>query len=97
MIRYQDKSYIIETIRFTNITHFKRGKAQLAAYLQSEGLAEGYYVVFSDIHREADDLYAEEWIEGKRIYTHIILINFDQPSRLPVPEMKSSTKLSNDI
>ncbi len=86
LIRYRDKSYIIETKRFTDTTYFKRGKAQLAAYLKSEQLSEGYYVVFSDIHSEADEFYSEELIEGKRIYSHIILINFDQPSRLPVPD-----------
>ncbi len=68
-----------------SITYFKRGKAQLTAYLKSEGLAEGYYVLFSNIPSEADELYSEELIEEKRIYTHIILTNFDQPSRLPVP------------
>ncbi len=86
LIRYQDKSYIIETKRFSSTTYFKRGKAQLAAYLKSERLSEGYYVVFSDLHSDADELYSEELIEGKRIYTHLILINFDRPSRLPVPD-----------
>ncbi len=86
LIRYQQHSYIIETKRFTDNTYFKRGKAQLAAYLKSEGLTEGYYVVFSNIHRQTDTLYSEEIIEGKQIFTHIILINFEQPSRLPVPE-----------
>jgi len=86
LIRYQAQSYIIETKIFSNETHFKQGKAQLAAYLQSEGLAEGCYVVFSSLHTEADELFTEEMIAGKRIYTHIILINFDRPSRLPVPD-----------
>ncbi len=86
LIRYRDKSYIIETKRFTDDTYFKRGKAQLAAYLKSERIADGYYVVFSAVHRETDELYSEEVIAGKRIYTHIILINFEQPSRLPVPD-----------
>ena len=86
LIRYQAQSYLIETKRFVNNTYFKQGKGQLAAYLQSEGLAEGYYVVFSDIHTDQDTLYNEEMIDGKRIYTHIILTHFEPPSRLPVPE-----------
>jgi hypothetical protein len=43
-------------------------------------------VVFSKIHAETDELTSEELIEGKRIYTHIIPIQFEQPSRIGVPE-----------
>ncbi len=85
LIRYQRQSYIIETKVYSDITYFKQGKGQLAAYLASEGLTEGYYVVFSDMHTEADQLYNEETVAGKRIFTHIILTNFEQPSTLPVP------------
>jgi hypothetical protein len=90
LIRYQNKSYIVETKLFSNITYFKRGKGQLAEYLKSEGLAEGYaegyYVVFSRFHTAEDELYSAEVIEGKQIYTHLIPINFEPPSRLPVPD-----------
>ncbi len=86
LIRHQRQSYIIETKIFSDTTYFKQGKGQLAAYLTSEGLAEGYYVVFSRLHTDQDDLYTEEVLEGKRIYTHIIPISFEQPSRLPVPD-----------
>ncbi len=85
LIRHQQRSYIIETKVFYHTTYFKEGKGQLAAYLTTEGLAEGYYVVFSDIHTEADELYNEETVAGKRIYTHIIRTNFERPSELPVP------------
>ncbi len=86
LIRHHRKSYIIETKIFASPSYFKQGKGQLAAYLASEGLDEGYYVVFSRLHTEKDDLHTEETIAGKRIYTHIIPINFEQPSHLPVPE-----------
>jgi hypothetical protein len=86
LIRHQHRSYIIETKIFSDITYFQRGKGQLAAYLTSEGLNEGYYVVFSRVHTDKDELYTEETINGKRIYTHIIPIRFEQPSRLPIPE-----------
>lgn len=84
LIRYRQQSYIIEVKRFTTNTYLKQGKGQLIAYLKSEGLSEGYYVVFSNLHTEEDTLYTEEVLEGKRIYTHIILTNFSQPSKLPV-------------
>ena len=81
LILYKDSKYLIETKVFTDQTYFQNGKRQLAAYLLSEGLSEGYYVVFSNKHSEADTVYFEETIDGKRIYTFIILTNFEQPSR----------------
>jgi hypothetical protein len=86
LIRYGEESYLIETKLFTTLTAFKSGKGQLVSYLNSEGLAEGYYVVFSSLHTETEELYTEEVLEGKRIYTHLILTHFTPPSRLPVPE-----------
>ena len=86
LIRHRDQAHLIETKVYSDETYFKRGKAQLAEYLKSEALAEGYYVVFSKIHTEKDELNFEEWIQGKRIYTHIIPIQFEQPSRVPVPD-----------
>jgi hypothetical protein len=86
LIRYREQSYIIEVKIFSDDSYFKKGKGQLAAYLQSEGLAEGYYVVFSKIHTEADKLYDEDIIEGKQIYTHIIRTNFERPSEKGVPD-----------
>jgi len=86
LIRYQERSYIIETKIYGQITNFKQGKAQLAEYLKTEGLAEGYYVVFSNVHTEQDTLYTIETISGKQIITHIIRTNFDRPSQLNVPD-----------
>lgn len=86
LIRYQEQSYIIETKIYGQITNFKQGKAQLAEYLKTEGLAEGYYVVFSNVHTEQDTLYTIETISGKQIITHIIRTNFDRPSQLNVPD-----------
>ena len=48
--------------------------------------AEGYYVVFSQIHTEQDALYTEEMIAGKRIYTHIIRTHFEPHSSLATPD-----------
>lgn len=86
LIHYQNQSYVIETKVYSSQTNFKRGKGQLVAYLKAEGLTEGYYVVFSKLHGEDDDLYTEEVLEGKGLYTHIIPINFETPSRLKVPK-----------
>jgi hypothetical protein len=84
-ILYQNHKYVIETKRFVNHYYFQQGKGQLAEYLKSEELEEGYYVVFSHHHSEKDEYLKEEIIQGKRIYTHLILLKFEQPSRVPVP------------
>ncbi|OQY45091.1 MAG: hypothetical protein B6242_11255 [Anaerolineaceae bacterium 4572_78] len=85
LVRYKQQSYVIEIKRFTTNTDFKRGKGQLIKYLKSEGLHEGFYVVFSNLHTDKDELYTVETIEEKQLYTHIILTNFERPSEAPVP------------
>jgi len=91
LIVYNQYRYLIEIKVFSTPTRFKKGKAQLAEYLKSEGLDEGYYVVFSNLHSDDDVLYTEETINGKQIYTHIICTHFPAPSRLPVPEALKPT------
>ncbi len=81
LILFRNKKYIIETKIFSDLSYFENGKKQLAAYLKTEGLNSGYYVVFSKKHTEADTLEQEEEIDGRRIYTRIIRVNFDRPSR----------------
>jgi len=86
LIVYQTHRYLIETKVFSNNTLLKKGKGQLAEYLTSEGLDEGYYVVFSHLHTDEDTLYFEDKIKGKQIYTYIIGTHFPTPSRIKVPE-----------
>jgi len=96
LIRYQGQSNVIETKVYSDATYFKRGKGQLAEYLKSEQLEEGYYVVFSNLHTDKEELFSEELIQQKRIYTHIIPIQFEQPSRVTVPdELRFSTEKSD--
>jgi hypothetical protein len=93
LIVYQTHRYLIETKVFSNNTLLKKGKGQLAEYLTSEGLDEGYYVVFSRLHTDEDILYFEDKIKGKQIYTYIICTHFPTPSRLPVPEELKLTEM----
>ena len=82
LILYHGQKYIIETKIYLNELRFEQGKRQLAQYLKSEKLEEGFYVVFSKKHSETDTLYFEEEIEGKKIYTYIIRVNFEKPSKV---------------
>lgn len=81
LILYQKQRYIIETKIFTADARFQSGKAQLVDYLKSEGLTEGYYVVFSNKHSEDDTLFTDEMIEDKHVQTWIIRTNFEEASR----------------
>lgn len=81
VILYQQHKYIIETKRFVDQSYFESGKYQLATYLTSEGVDEGYYVVFSNKHSPDATLFFDERIAGKHICTYIILTDFEQASR----------------
>ena len=94
LIIYNNHRYLIETKIFSESTRFKRGKGQLAEYLNSENLNEGYYVVFSNQHTNM--LHEKEQIKGKQIYTYIICTQKPPtPSFLGVPdELKLTTKVA---
>lgn len=81
LILFGNRKYVVETKIFTDKYYFEKGKRQLAAYLATEELSEGYYVVFSNRHKENDRLCFEEDIQGKRIITYIIRTNYEQASR----------------
>jgi hypothetical protein len=81
LIIYRDKAYLIEIKRWTDPAYYQKGKRQLAQYAKSEGLTEGFHVVFSSQHQESDTLLEQEEIEGVKIYTYVIRTNFEQPSR----------------
>jgi len=81
LILYQGSKEIIETKVYLDQGYFDQGKTQLVDYLLSEGLDQGFYVVFSNKHGANDPLYSEETIRGKRLYTWIIRTAFKAPSR----------------
>ena len=90
LILYQQQKYVIETKIFRSASQVEKGKYQLADYLTSEGVTEGYYVVFSRKHSEQDTLYFDESIEGKRIHTYIIRTALQPPSRRRRPSASST-------
>lgn len=81
LILYRNHKYIIETKRFTDNTYFEQGKAQSVDYLKSEGLTDGYYVVFSNKHSENDTLFTSEVLDAKQIHTWIIRTDFEKAGR----------------
>ncbi len=92
IIVYQDKSYVIEIKGWVDAFSYQKGKRQLAEYAKSEGLADGYYVVFSSRHKESDTLFEQEEIDGTKIHTYVVRTNFERPSKLPAKRRSKNKK-----
>ncbi len=78
LILYENRKYVIETKIYRTPGHYKKGKKQLATYLATESLNEGFYVVFSSKHTEQDTLVEDEIVDGKRILTRVIRTRFER-------------------
>ena len=79
IILHNQKKYIVETKIWRSDRHYAEGKQQLAAYLTTEGVTEGYYVVFD--HREAPEPRTEtEIINGLTIRSYVIPVVQERPS-----------------
>lgn len=81
IITHNQQKYIIETKIWRGDSRYQAGKRQLAAYLQAEGVTEGYYVVFD--HREEPEPQIEtETIEGLTIRSYVIPVLQEPPSKV---------------
>ena len=79
IILHNQKKYIVETKIWRSDRHYAEGKQQLAVYLTTEGVTEGYYVVFD--HREAPEPRTEtEIINGLTIRSYVIPVVQERPS-----------------
>ena len=71
IILHNQKKYVVETKIWRSERGYAEGKQQLAAYLSTEGVTDGYYVVFD--HREAPEPRTEiKIINGLRIRSYVI-------------------------
>ena len=71
IILHNQRKHIVETKIWRSKRSYTEGKQQLAAYLSTEGVTEGHYVVFD--HREAPEPRAEtEMIDGWTIRSYVI-------------------------
>ena len=79
IILHNEKKYIVETKIWRSDRHYAEGKQQLAAYLTTEGVTEGYYVVFD--HRKAPEPRTEtKIINGLTIRSYVIPVVQERPS-----------------
>ena len=82
IIIHNQHKYIVETKIWRDDNRYQAGKKQLAAYLSSEGVTEGYYIVFD--HRQDPEQRVEtETIEGLTIRSYVIPVIQEPPSDPP--------------
>ena len=82
IIIHNQQKYIVETKIWRGDRRYQAGKKQLAAYLISEGVTEGYYIVFD--HREKPEPRVEtETIDGLTIRSYVIPVMQEPPSKVP--------------
>ena len=80
IILHNQRKYIVETKIWRSERSYSQGKQQLAAYLSTEGVVEGYYIVFD--HREVPEPRTEtETIDGLTIRSYVIPVVQERPSR----------------
>ena len=81
IITHNQQKYIIETKIWRGDNRYQAGKKQLVAYLRSEGVTEGYYIVFD--HRQDPEPRVEtERIEGLTIRSYVIPVMQAPPSEI---------------
>ncbi len=79
IITHNQRKYIIETKIWRGDNRYQAGKKQLVAYLRSEGVTEGYYIVFD--HRQDPEPRVEtETIDDLTIRSYVIPVMQAPPS-----------------
>ena len=79
VVFHKNRKYIVEIKIWQGAQSYEGGKAQLAAYLKSEGVSEGYYVVFD--HRKNPNPRDEtERVDRLRIRSYVIPVVQERPS-----------------
>ncbi len=82
IIIHNQQKYIVETKIWRGDGRYQAGKKQLAAYLRSEGVREGYYILFD--HRQSPEPQLEtETLEGLTIRSYVIPVIQEPPSGFP--------------
>ena len=84
IITHNQQKYIVETKIWRGDNRYQAGKKQLAAYLSSEGVTEGYYIVF-DHRQEPEPQVETETLEGLTVRSYIIPVMQEPPSEISAP------------
>ncbi len=79
LILHNQQKYIVETKIWRGNARYEAGKKQFAAYLKTEGVSEGYYVVF-DHRKNPEPLVQTEVVDGVQIRSYVIPVMQEAPS-----------------
>lgn len=79
LILHNQQKYIVETKIWEGARRYAAGKQQLAAYLKSEGAAEGYYIVF-DHRQNPESIVETETVSGLTLRSYVIPVVQEAPS-----------------
>ena len=79
LILHNQRKYIVETKIWRGNVRYEAGKKQLAAYLKTEGVSRGYYVVF-DHRRNPEQRVQTEIVDGVEIRGYVIPVIQKAPS-----------------
>ena len=79
LILHNQQKYIVETKIWRGNIRYEAGKKQLAAYLKTEEVSEGYYVVF-DHRRHPEQRVQTEVVDGVEIRSYVIPVIQETPS-----------------
>ena len=81
VVFHNGRKYVVEIKVWDSERRYEGGKQQLAAYLKSEGVSEGYYVVF-DRRENPEPRVETETIDGLQIRSYVIPVLQERPSDL---------------
>ena len=83
LLLHNQRKYIVETKIWEGDRSYQAGKRQLSVYLKSEGVTEGYYVVFD--HRQKPETRVEtQTLEGVSVRSYVIPVIQAAPSNTPI-------------
>ena len=78
LLIHNARKYVVETKIWEGARRYEAGKKQLAAYVELERAAVGYYVVFDD--QQPEPRVETETVEGLRIRSYVIPVMQKPPS-----------------
>ncbi len=90
IVNIQNQEFVIEAKLFSDSTKFKKGKAQLAYYIDRLGLKEGVYLVFiKNTVTNPKIIESVEYFNGVKISTY--LVRYDVETDFSAPQKSKSS------
>ncbi len=84
IVNIQNREFVIEAKLFSDITQFKKGKKQLAYYINSLGLNEGIYLIFlKNTITNPNVVEAVEDFDGVKISTYLVRYDVERDFSAP--------------